>query len=450
MFDDRSPPGDISLADALRETAESIGADGGAPEAASETAATSAPAPETDASKQEPAGDQRPRDQKGRFVEKDGTVLQAEPKEQKAPAAKPEATKDKAATASIADPAPKTGDDASAAAATESKPEGESQADQPLKPHPMWKEAHKAIFSTLPPEAQAAWLAREKEVDRAITTKSQEAATLRREAEPILTALRPFEPYLASIGASKAQAIDALLKAEYVLRTGTPQQRQAKFAEMARAYGVDMPAPSASIPPAQAAQTQQQAGDTWVDPAVQQVLQTVQPLQQEVGQLKQFLQQQAQAQQNAQRMAQQREIETLQGAIDAFATATDDTGNPKHPHYERVRATMGALVANLSQGTDPRDPNVLESLYQRAIRADDELWRDIQAAEEIRRQHEAKEKARATAQAARNAAGVMRPTPRPASQPVVQGGPLPTLPSGKLTFAADMMAQAQRLNEEAA
>lgn len=170
------------------------------------------------------------------------------------------------------------------------------------------------------------------------TRKTQEAAELRRHAEPILNAVKPYEGYLRQIaptvGQTPDQLIGSLLGAEYQLRTGDPYQKAAALAQIAQSYGIDLAALSRGEMPAAP------------DPHYQQLRQAYSSIEQRLAQYDQML-------------AQEQERQTVQ-QIEAFASAKDESGRPKHPHFERVRGVMGQILRE--DGT-----LTLDAAYQKAI-----------------------------------------------------------------------------------
>lgn len=81
---------------------------------------------------------------------------------------------------------------------------------------------------------------------------------------------------------------------------------------------------------------------------------------------------------------QQEEQLSAQQEIDNFKNAVDEKGNPKYPHFERVKTNMGLLIG--------QEGITLESAYGKAILLDDELSAERDA--EMLRKIEAKRKYR--------------------------------------------------------
>lgn len=245
-------------------------------------------------------------------------------------------------------------------------------AQQQIAPHDRWDEARKAKFSTLPPEAKQFAIEVQREHEANFTRKSQEYAEYKRTADPLLQAVQPFQQYLAQvapgIGQTPQGMINAILGAEYQLRTGSPQQKYQAFAQLAQQYQVDLAALSRGeiVQP---------------DPLINQLRQQVSELSQWRTQ---YEQQTAQEQQNQ-----------LSLHIDTFAKAKDESGKPRYPHFERVRGIMGQMMANGTVST-------LEDAYTEATKPIQEAI----AAELSARQAQSAESNKAALEKARKAAPV--------------------------------------------
>ena len=98
-----------------------------------------------------------------------------------------------------------------------------------IEPPARWTPDKKASFATWPRDVQEAVVARNSELEADYTRKTQDAADLRRTAEPLLKAIKPFEAYLNElapiIGQTPDTMIASLLGIEYQLRKGDPQKK---------------------------------------------------------------------------------------------------------------------------------------------------------------------------------------------------------------------------------
>jgi hypothetical protein len=231
---------------------------------------------------------------------------------------------------------------------------------QPVEPPARWTPDKKASFASWPRDVQEAVVARNSELEADYTRKTQEAAELRRTAEPYLHAIKPFEAYLNElapiIGQTPDTMIANLLGAEYQLRTGDPVEKAQALRDIAASYGIDLAALSRGELPAQP------------EPHYQQLRQSFGTLEQRVAQTEQMIEA-------------ERQRQTAQ-AIEAFANARDASGRPSHPHFPRVRGVMAFLLRD--------DPALtLGAAYRKAI---EPLQQAV--AEELRVRQEAAERER--------------------------------------------------------
>lgn len=256
-------------------------------------------------------------DATGRLHGEDGKFIGKKEEEPAAPAASQEPTADPAKPAAITVPEPAPV--------------------QPVEPPARWTPEEKAKFAAWPRDVQEAVVERHKALEADYTRKTQEAAELRRSAEPILNAVKPFEQYLNQvaprIGQTPDKMIANLIGVEYQLRTGDPHTKAQALLQIAAEYGIDLAAMSRGEMPAAP------------DPHYTQLRQSFGTIEQRLSRFEQMMEQEQQRQ-------------TVQ-QIEAFSTATDESGRPKHPHFERVRGVMGQLM-----GGDPT--LTLEQAYQKA------------------------------------------------------------------------------------
>ena len=107
---------------------------------------------------------------------------------------------------------------------------------------------------------------------------------------------------------------------------------------------------------------------------------------------------------------QQRNIQT----IEEFRTATDESGKPKHPHFSQVREMMGVLL-------EAGKANDLEDAYDRACRADPDVWAKIELSRKAKETQEAAKQSRGKAAAARKAGSSVSGSPGARSEPATTG-----------------------------
>lgn len=244
-------------------------------------------------------------------------------------------------------------------------------------PPATWSASAKAIYATLPEVARKEIVKREQDYSRGIQQHAEKAKI----ADTLMREIQPYEAMLRSEGSTPDRAIASLLRSAYVLRTASPQQKTELIMQIAQQYGADLSQFQGQRQPAEGQQDLSQVQ--------QMVQQLVAP---HLQRIQSWEQQQTQAQQ-AQSMQMEQDI---QSQIEAFQSATNEDGTPKHLYFENVRPLMSAYFAN-GQATD------LEQAYEMACWANPEvraaLLADQQRAAEAQRLEEAKRKA----QLARNA-----------------------------------------------
>jgi hypothetical protein len=321
--------GEMSVADSLRAAFE---------------ATTDTTTPDTDTATSRDDG----RDERGRFAAK------------------------QAAEAAAADPAIATTAPAEPPAPATETPVPETPAAPAIEAPQHWAAADKERFSKLPPDGQQFLLDRHKAMEGDYTRNMQAIAPLRKAAEQ-------WQPYLQQMNATPEQAFNHLLQAEYQLRTGTPEQKQALFRQWAQDYGITLEQPA-----------QQPAVDEYVDPQVAAV-------RQELAEMKAWRASREQAETQYRQQQQEMRQSELKSTIDSFATEKTDTGTPAHPHYEVVRETMAALIGS-GQAPD------LKTAYDMAVWARPDLRQQLLTAQQDAAVKKAAEEAKARAQKANTAA----------------------------------------------
>jgi hypothetical protein len=250
---------------------------------------------------------------------------------------------------------------------------------QPLEPPARWSDADKAKFAAWPRDVQESVLERHKAMEADYTRKTQEASDLRRQAEPLLHAVQPFQQYLTElsprIGVAPGEMIRGLLQTEYTLRNGTPQQKAQALQEIVQTYGIDLAAPNGGQP-----------GQP--DSAISHLHQQISHLTQRLS---------AYERQSSDESSRQ-----LQATVDAFSSERHPDGTPKRPHFERFKGVMAHLL-------ETRQASTLDEAYQLAT----EPLRAALADELSQRQTTLDQQRRDAVDKARRAA----PPPRSGSQP---------------------------------
>lgn len=312
------------------ETTDAAGTESAAPvtEAAAEV-----PAGESKPEAAEPAAEagsgDRPRDANGRFLPKSEEPAKAEAQPQSVPGTQaPQAAE-----------APK-----------------EPQQQVVDLPPSTWTALAKAEYAKLPEVVRNEIKKRESDFQKGISGYKQAADYGQRMQQT----LQPFMPLIQQAGGQPEAVVRNLLQTAATLRTGSPQQKQQLLVQIAQEYGVQLPG-----------QQQDTQGNGIDQNAIaQMVQQLLQP------HLQQFQQFQGQFQ-TVQQQREQAEQQQLASQIEAFRTATDEKGQPKHMYFDNVRGTMAALI-------DSGDAATLEDAYVMACRAHPEVSQ-ILAAEQAKK-----------------------------------------------------------------
>ncbi len=276
----------------------------------------------------------------------------------------------------IADPANPEAPPANAT--TEIAPEA-----QPLQPPHKWSEADKAEFLKAPRSIQE-WMARrDKETEADYTRKTQDFAEQRKAVEPLLGEVQRLNPLFQHLGMTPQQFVAESATVAHNLLSGTPEQRANAVAYLVNLHNVPAQAvvQALGIPLHSGEDGRQTA-----DPQFANLSQTVVQLQSKLSSMER-------QNQDDQRLRAQYEFDSL-------AQAKDTSGQPKYPHFERVKQTMLQLAANGQADT-------WEGAYSKAVRLDDDLHKgEIEAA--AKREREALEKTNREAVEKARTAGPVR------------------------------------------
>lgn len=244
-------------------------------------------------------------------------------------------------------------------------------------PPPGWSAESKAFFNSLPADhpIRRDVAKREEEVSNGFKSYSDKAKSFDAIDQVIAPARQTFQQ--AGIQ-SDADAIKALLGWEASFRN--PATRTQAFHGLAKQYGFDL---STLVPSSQSGSPS----------AAQDIPEPLRPVIDQFGNIVQQVQ-------SVESRLQTWEQSQIAEKLTAFAS------DPKHPHFEAVRADMGKLMsAGMVQ------PGDLETAYQKAVAMNAEISAQIRADEERKK---ADELAKANAEKARKAAlAAVSPSTRP-------------------------------------
>ncbi len=211
----------------------------------------------------------------------------------------------------------------------------ETTATGPVRPT-TWKKEYLATWDKIQagqpttPEEMKALLEytgnqRETEYKTGVSTYKAEAE----QAKHLQAAIEPFMADLQKHNIPPAQFISNLGNAHRVLALGSPEQKIGLFRQLAQDYGVPL-------------ETLSQADNS----VVQTLMSQIDQLKQQVGDVTNW--------------RATREQNEIAGTIKSFQSAVDDSGNPKYPHFETLRETMGQILGNGMA-------NSLEEAYEKAV-----------------------------------------------------------------------------------
>ena len=226
---------------------------------------------------------------------------------------------------------------------TEQPPVGQHRVDRAPA---SWRKEAKGEWASVPLHIRQEVHKREMEITRALN----EANAANQAATQFQQIAQPYMARIQSLGVTPQQAFGELLKADYLLASGSAQQKAQLIDKLVQDYGVDIAELDATIARRLGGQSQATTGQVQqVDVArlVQQQLQQA---------LAPIYQQQQQAAQQQQQQADQT-IEQM--ALD-----------PKYPHFEEVRQDMADLIEiNSRRGVYI----TLEQAYNRAVSGNPDL-----------------------------------------------------------------------------
>lgn len=200
-----------------------------------------------------------------------------------------------------------------------------------------WALEDQEMFRAQTPEAQKFLMDRSKDMEAAHTKRSQEIAPLRK-------AVEEWKPYLDQLNTTPEIAFATLIRAEHRLRTGTSEQKRAALGQLAKDYGIPL---EAEKPANGAVQDDFLTAD---------IKKAVQPLQDELGTIRQTITERDQ-------MAARAQADQTAETVRQFREAKTEAGTPAHPHFAEVEDEMTNLAqTDIAKGKVPD----LADLYERA------------------------------------------------------------------------------------
>lgn len=233
------------------------------------------------------------------------------------------------------------------------------------RPPASWKKEYHEVWSKADPKLREYAYQREEQMRRGVEpllTKAQFADAMNQ-------AIEPYRETIRGLGIPEHEAVAALMKADYTLRTtADPAARAAYFQQLAQAYGVNLNAATPGATPQQG-----------IDPMVWQLQNELNKVRGEVMGWKQ-----------QQEMV---ENQNLLSEIEAYSQ--------KAEYFEDARPTMIQLLQSGMAQT-------LDEAYEKAIRLDSALFERVTAAKQAEAQAKAAADANRAAKVARAAAVSVR------------------------------------------
>ena len=119
-----------------------------------------------------------------------------------------------------------------------------------------WRPEAAAKFATLPPEVQQEVLKREEDIFKGLEGYKADASI----GKALKGIVQPYLPVFQAQGVDPMQQVSGLMHAHVALATGTPEQKQQFFQQLAKEYGVNLDSEAPYIDP-QVAGLQKQLAD---------------------------------------------------------------------------------------------------------------------------------------------------------------------------------------------
>ena len=278
--------------------------------------------------------------------------------------------------------APTGRDDKGRFAKPAAQPEPQAEpAEEPVwkRPPASWKKEYHEAWQKADPRIQEYAWQREEQMRKGI----EPLISKKQFADAMEAAIEPYRQTITGLGLKPEEAVSALMKADYTLRTADPQTRAQYFAQLAQEYGIDLSGMGASQ-----AYVPQNPADPMLF-ALKNELASVR------GEVLTWKQQQEAVEQSK-----------MMNEIDTFSA--------KAEYFEEARPTMIQLLQSGMAET-------LEDAYDKALRLDSELSEKIQQSRQAElEKKQAIEKNRAAKAARAAAVSVRSATPGTNTAPKAQ------------------------------
>jgi len=303
-----------------------------------------------------------------------------------------------------------------AAKKTETKTETKDAkaASTDAKPPQHWSAQDKEAFDALPAGAKPLAMKFVKSLESGFTQKFQDVARDRQRIEPMRPLLDAIKRDAEADGIGEAEAVGRLYRAHL----GLVQDPEKALPAICRAYGIDLGKfATKAAGTAPAAETSQPGTDGYVDPQIAELRTTLAQKDKDITELRQIVNRVTGHIDQQTQTARERHDAALNQAIHDFRDATDEQGQPKHPHFAEVSKVMGSLM-------EDGHARSLDEAYEMAVNAHPAIRAKVDADRRAREEAEAKAKReekerreRAAVEAARKAG---RLSPQPQTQSTTQ------------------------------
>jgi hypothetical protein len=248
-------------------------------------------------------------------------------------------------------------------------PEGEETVHPVDKPPQSWRAAQRAKWDKLDPDIRQEVIRRERETTKVLG----ESATARHLAGQFNQVVQPFMARIQSLGAEPMQAVQELLKADYMLSTAPKVTRAQLMAKLIKDYDVDIVELDNAL-----------VGKAPADPVDDKLERLIQ---QRLAPLQQYLTAQQQAAQENERHSYEQVTHTVESMGQ----------DPKYPHFEELRQDMADLI---DLGAKRGLYLSLEQAYNRAVAMNPEVSAQVAAVQTAEAKRAAAVAANAKAQKA--------------------------------------------------
>jgi hypothetical protein len=280
-----------------------------------------------------------------------------------------------------AEDTPSTQADSIEGAAGEDKPSPEPVETKTESRIPRGLKAHlKAKWAELPAE----WQQEIDRIDRAGAHGYEQVKEKVRFADEMGREIAPYEAMIRAEGGSPAGAVRDLLRTAYILRQGSPQQKQTAIMQIVNQFGIPLP---------QAQEGQEAA--PYLPPEIANLANEVQTLRGHIG---------------AQEQSRQAAIESnAVNALNAFLSETDEKGQPRYPLDDSLEGQFVHEIGIVrQQHPDWDNRKVLESAHERLSWTVPELRSMLIARQQAEQESKRRAEEQKAIAAKKNAAGSIR------------------------------------------